>query len=239
MPAFICTRSHALRPLWRALSSCELRPGRHPAPRLMRATRRSHWAAVTDVISAAPISGRGQPQRGAHGRRCSPACPSSCRRTINRLCGSGMDRSARSARIKSGEARLMIAGGVESMSARLSDAQGRSAFSRSNTSTTRRSADGSQQADEGTVRVTRCRDRREVGGPTSNRARRAGPHGAGVALKLFAAQKSGFFDAEITPGQHRAEKRARQFVVAKDEHPRETSLESARQAQGRRAPEAR
>src|SRR5690606_36013543 len=37
--------------------------------------------------------------------------------TINRLCGSGMDAVAMAARaIKAGEAELMIAGGVESMS---------------------------------------------------------------------------------------------------------------------------
>jgi len=39
------------------------------------------------------------------------------RRTINRLCGSGLDAVGTAARaIKAGEATLMIAGGVESMS---------------------------------------------------------------------------------------------------------------------------
>ena len=54
--------------------------------------------------------------------------------TINRLCGSGLDAVGSAARaIKSGEARLMIAGGVESMSrAPFVMPKAESAFSRSN-----------------------------------------------------------------------------------------------------------
>ena len=54
--------------------------------------------------------------------------------TINRLCGSGLDAIGSAARaIKSGEARLMIAGGVESMSrAPFVMPKAESAFSRSN-----------------------------------------------------------------------------------------------------------
>ncbi|MCF8197283.1 MAG: 3-oxoadipyl-CoA thiolase, partial [Sulfuritalea sp.] len=56
------------------------------------------------------------------------------RTTINRLCGSGMDAVGTAARaIKSGEASLMIAGGVESMSrAPFVMPKAESAFSRSN-----------------------------------------------------------------------------------------------------------
>jgi len=43
-------------------------------------------------------------------------------------------------------------------------------------------------------------------------------------LKAVAAQKSGFFDAEITPVTI-PQKRGDAIVVSKDEHPRETSLE--------------
>jgi acetyl-CoA acetyltransferase len=54
--------------------------------------------------------------------------------TINRLCGSGMDAVGSAARaIKAGEAELMIAGGVESMSrAPFVMPKAESAFSRSN-----------------------------------------------------------------------------------------------------------
>jgi acetyl-CoA C-acetyltransferase len=44
-------------------------------------------------------------------------------------------------------------------------------------------------------------------------------------LKAVAAQKAGFFDAEITPVTI-AQKKGDPIVVAKDEHPRETSLEA-------------
>jgi acetyl-CoA acetyltransferase len=75
---------------------------------------------------------RGQPQRGPHGGaagRLPVEVPGS---TINRLCGSSLDAVGMAARaIKSGEAQLMIAGGVESMSRALRDGQGRQRFSRS------------------------------------------------------------------------------------------------------------
>ena len=60
---------------------------------------------------------RGQPQRRAHGgaagRPARSTCPGA---TINRLCGSGLDAVGTAARaIRAGDAELMIAGGVESM----------------------------------------------------------------------------------------------------------------------------
>jgi len=44
-------------------------------------------------------------------------------------------------------------------------------------------------------------------------------------LKAVAAQKSGFFDAELTPVAV-PQKKGEPILVAKDEHPRETSLEA-------------
>ena len=44
-------------------------------------------------------------------------------------------------------------------------------------------------------------------------------------LKAVAAQKAGFFDAEITPVTI-AQKKGNPIVVSRDEHPRETSLEA-------------
>ena len=55
-------------------------------------------------------------------------------------------------------------------------------------------------------------------------------------LKAVAAQKAGFFDAEITPVTIAAEEGRRRSSSAKDEHPRETSAGGAGQAQGRGAP---
>jgi acetyl-CoA C-acetyltransferase len=50
-------------------------------------------------------------------------------------------------------------------------------------------------------------------------------------LKAVAAQKSGFFDAEITPVTI-AQKKGDPIVVNKDEHPRETSLEALAKLKG-------
>ena len=49
--------------------------------------------------------------------------------------------------------------------------------------------------------------------------------------KAVAAQKSGFFDAELTPVTI-AQKKGEPIVVAKDEHPRETSLEALAKLKG-------
>ena len=50
-------------------------------------------------------------------------------------------------------------------------------------------------------------------------------------LKAVAAQKAGFFDAEITPVTI-AQKKGDPIVVSKDEHPRETSLEALAKLKG-------
>jgi acetyl-CoA acetyltransferase family protein len=50
-------------------------------------------------------------------------------------------------------------------------------------------------------------------------------------LKAVAAQKAGYFDAEITPVTI-AQKKGDPIVVSKDEHPRETSLEALAKLKG-------
>jgi acetyl-CoA acetyltransferase family protein len=50
-------------------------------------------------------------------------------------------------------------------------------------------------------------------------------------LKAVAAQKSGFFEAEITPVTI-AQKKGDAIVVSKDEHPRETSIEALAKLKG-------
>ena len=49
--------------------------------------------------------------------------------------------------------------------------------------------------------------------------------------KAVAAQKAGFFDAEIVPVTI-AQKKGEPIVVAKDEHPRDTSLEALAKLKG-------
>src|SRR5690606_29288756 len=104
-----------------------------PLRALMARNPRVDWAAVTDVIYGC-VNQAGEDNRNvAHMATLLAGLPLELPGvTINRLCGSGMDAVGTAARaIKSGEARLMIAGGVESMSrAPFVMAKAESAFSR-------------------------------------------------------------------------------------------------------------
>ena len=89
-----------------------------PIAALMERNRGADWSALDDVIYGC-ANQAGEDNRNV-GRmalllaRLPKEVPGS---TVNRLCGSGMDAVATAARaIKSGEADLVIAGGVESMS---------------------------------------------------------------------------------------------------------------------------
>ncbi|MFZ9252848.1 MAG: beta-ketoacyl synthase N-terminal-like domain-containing protein, partial [Hylemonella sp.] len=108
--------------------------GAIPIAALMARNPQVDWDALTDVIYGC-VNQAGEDNRNV-GRMASllaglpPEVPAS---TVNRLCGSGLDALGSAARaIKSGEASLMIAGGVESMSrAPFVMGKAESAFSRS------------------------------------------------------------------------------------------------------------
>jgi len=160
--------------------------------------------------------------------------------TVNRLCGSGLDALGTAARaIRSGEARLMIAGGVESMSrAPFVMPKADSAFSRSNAvyDTTigwrfinRRMKDlyGVDSMPETAENVAaEFRIEREAQDRMALRSQ----------LNAVAAQKAGHLAAEITP-VHIAQKKGAALVVDSDEHPRETSLEALARLKGVVRPE--
>ena len=155
--------------------------------------------------------------------------------TVNRLCGSGLDALGTAARaIKSGEAELMIAGGVESMSrAPFVMPKAESAFSRTNAvyDTTigwrfvnklmkeRYGVDSMPETAENVA--TDFGIEREAQDRMALASQR----------KTAAAQQSGFFDAEITPVSV-MQRKGDPLVVAKDEHPRETSLEALAKLKG-------
>ena len=109
--------------------------GAVPLKALMARNPRVDWAAVSDVIygcaNQAGEDNRNVARMSALLADLPIELPGS---TINRLCGSGMDAVGTAARaIKSGEAQLMIAGGVESMSrSPFVMPKADSAFSRSN-----------------------------------------------------------------------------------------------------------
>ena len=109
--------------------------GAIPIAALMARNPSVDWSEITDVLygcaNQAGEDNRNVARMSALLAGLPMEVPGS---TINRLCGSGMDAVGSAARaIKSGEAGLMIAGGVESMSrAPFVMPKAESAFSRSN-----------------------------------------------------------------------------------------------------------
>ncbi|MGH8849183.1 MAG: beta-ketoacyl synthase N-terminal-like domain-containing protein, partial [Polaromonas sp.] len=92
--------------------------GAIPLKALMARNPNVDWAAVTDVIFGCANQAGEDNRNVARMASLLAGLPMDVPgATINRLCGSGLDALGTAARaIKSGEATLMIAGGVESMS---------------------------------------------------------------------------------------------------------------------------
>ena len=155
--------------------------------------------------------------------------------TLNRLCGSGLDAIGTAARaIKSGEAGLMIAGGVESMSrAPFVMPTAESAFSRANavydTTIGWRFVNKLMKAQYGVDSMPETAENVA----TDYKIEREAQDKMALASqqRAVAAQKSGFFDAEIVPVSV-PQKKGDALIVNKDEHPRETSLETLAKLKG-------
>jgi len=155
--------------------------------------------------------------------------------TINRLCGSSLDALGSAARaIRCGEAQLMVAGGVESMSrAPFVMPKAESAFARANavydTTIGWRFVNKLMKEQYGIDSMPETAENVA----TQFKIERQAQDRMALAsqLKAVAAQKSGFFDGEITPVSI-AQKKGDPIIVAKDEHPRETSLEALAKLKG-------
>ena len=155
--------------------------------------------------------------------------------TVNRLCGSGLDAVGTAARaIKCGEAGLMIAGGVESMSrAPFVSPKAESAFSRNTAvyDTTigwrfvNRAMKELYGIDSMPETAENLATERGIEREAQDRMALASQ------TKAVAAQQRGFFDAEIVPVSI-AQKKGEAIVVNRDEHPRETSLEALARLKG-------
>ncbi|MEO6112865.1 MAG: 3-oxoadipyl-CoA thiolase [Sphingomicrobium sp.] len=149
--------------------------------------------------------------------------------TINRLCGSGLDAVAMAARtIKAGEAELIIAGGVESMTRApfvMPKADG--AFSRSNaiydTTIGWRFVNKALKAEYGIDSMPETAenvaDDYGVSREDQDRFAQASQE------RAAAAQANGRLAAEIVPVSI-AQRKGDPIVVDKDEHPRLTSLDA-------------
>ena len=149
--------------------------------------------------------------------------------TINRLCGSSLDAVGSAARaIKSGEAQLMIAGGVESMSrAPFVMPKMDSAFGRNNavydTTIGWRFINPLMKQRYGVDSMPETAENVAQQWGISRQAQDA------MALRsqhnAVRAQAEGFLDAQIVPVAI-AQKKGDPLMVRQDEHPRSTSLEA-------------
>src|SRR5690606_35427492 len=149
--------------------------------------------------------------------------------TLNRLCGSGMDAVGTAARaIKSGEAGVMIAGGVESISrAPFVMPKATTAFARDNavydTTIGWRFVNPLMKAQYG---VDSMPETAENVATDFNISREDQDRMALASqLKAVAAQAAGFCDAEITRVTI-PQREGDAIVVSQDEHPRSTSMET-------------
>jgi acetyl-CoA acyltransferase len=149
--------------------------------------------------------------------------------TVNRLCGSGMEAIGTLARaIRSGEADIGIAGGVESMSrAPFVMPKADSAFSRANavydTTIGWRFVNPKMKAKYGVDQMPETAENVAADFGISRADQDA--FALRSQQRALAAQASGAFADEIVPVTIPS-KKGDPVVVAKDEHPRDTTLES-------------
>ena len=215
--------------------------GAVPLRALMERHAHLDWEAVTDVVygcaNQAGEDNRNVARMSALLAGLPVSLPGS---TVNRLCGSGLDALGTAARaIKSGEAELMIAGGVESMSrAPFVMPKATSAFSRANsvedTTIGWRFVNKLMKAQYGVDSMPETAENVA----TEFNISRADQDRMAVAsqTKALAAQEAGVFDAEIVP-VHVPQKKGDALVVNRDEHPRATTLEALAKLKGVVRPE--
>jgi 3-oxoadipyl-CoA thiolase len=210
--------------------------GAVPIKALMARHPKLDWAAITDVIYGCANQAGEDNRNVARMSALLAGLPSEVPgSTVNRLCGSGLDALGTAARaIKCGEAELMIAGGVESMSrAPFVMPKAESAFSRTNavydTTIGWRFVNKLMKEQYGVDSMPETAENVAVDYKIEREAQDR--MALASQLKAVAAQQSGFFDAEITQVTI-AQKKGDPIVVNKDEHPRETSLEALAKLKG-------
>ena len=210
--------------------------GAIPLRALMARNPNVDWQAITDVIYGCANQAGEDNRNVAHMSSLLAGLPFEVPgATINRLCGSGLDAVGTAARaIRSGEAGLMIAGGVESMSrAPFVMPKAESAFSRANAvyDTTigwrfvnklMKQAYGVDSMPETAENVA-----------TDFKIEREAQDRMALASQLnaVAAQKAGHFAREITAVTI-AQKKGDAIIVDTDEHPRATTMESLAKLKG-------
>lgn len=236
--AFICDAIHT--PIGRYGGSLSaVRPddlGAVPLKALMARNPNLDWKAIDDVIygnaNQAGEDNRNVARMSALLAGLPQEVPGA---TINRLCGSGMDATGTAARaIKAGEATLMIAGGVESMSrAPFVMGKATSAFSRDaqifDTTIGWRFINPAMRAAYGVDSMPETAENVATDYKISREDQDL------MALrsqeKASRAQADGTLAQEITPVTI-AQKKGDPIVVERDEHPRATSMEALAKLRG-------
>ena len=210
--------------------------GALPIRALMARNPNVDWQAVTDVIYGCANQAGEDNRNVAHMSSLLAGLPIDVPgATLNRLCGSGLDAVGTAARaIKAGEAGLMIAGGVESMSrAPFVMPKAESAFSRTNTvyDTTIgwRFINKLMKAQYGVDSMPETAENvaTDFGIEREAQDRMA----MNSQLRAVAAQKAGHLAREIVPVSV-AQRKGDPVIVSQDEHPRETSLEALTKLKG-------
>jgi 3-oxoadipyl-CoA thiolase len=207
-----------------------------PLKALMARNPKVDWAAVTDVLYGC-VNQAGEDNRNvAHMASLLAGLPLEIPgATINRLCGSGMDALGTAARaIRAGEAGLMIAGGVESMSrAPFVMPKAEAAFGRNpqifDTTIGWRFVNPLMKNMYGVDAMPETAENVA----TDYKIEREAQDRMALAsqMKAVAAQKAGILAQEITPVTI-PQKKGDAVLVDKDEHPRETSLEALAKLKG-------
>ncbi len=210
--------------------------GAIPLKALMARNPNVDWAAVTDVLygcaNQAGEDNRNVARMSALLAGLPLEVPGA---TINRLCGSGLDAVGTAARaIKAGEAGLMIAGGVESMSrAPFVMPKAETAFSRSNavydTTIGWRFVNKLMKAQYGVDSMPETAE--NVADDYKIEREAQDRMALASQLKAVAAQQAGHLAREITAVTI-PQKKGDAIVVDQDEHPRATSLEALARLKG-------
>jgi len=210
--------------------------GALPIKALMQRNPNVDWTAVADVLYGCANQAGEDNRNVARMSALLAGLPIDVPgATINRLCGSGLDAVGTAARaIKSGEARLMIAGGVESMSrAPFVIPKAESAFSRNNavydTTIGWRFVNKLMKAQYG---VDSMPETAENVADDFGIEREAQDRMALASQeKAAAAIAAGHLAREIVPVSI-AQKKGDPIVVSQDEHPRATTIEALARLKG-------
>ena len=200
-----------------------------PLKALIERNPRIDWAAIDDVFlgcaNQAGEDNRNIARMSLLLAGYSETIPGA---TINRLCGSGMDAIGTAARaIKSGEADLIIAGGVESMS-RAPFVMGKAsdAFSRSqelyDTTIGWRFVNKALDKKYGTESMMNTAE--NIASDFKISREDQDKFAFWSQEKAHVAQNNGFHSEEICP-INIPQRKGEPILVNKDEHPRQTSLE--------------